>query len=195
MGMGRINSPPETCAAGWIENRFAPASCVRTGSPVGSQLTWRSAPHLRWRRPSSFPVQPTQRPPPDPALHLRPAITPIEPRQVQIHEKNAVNVKEWGSKFGTSKGDIMASEMSKVSVGLVTLEQMKKNKVCPSLLGPPIWSARALSRVQVDGCVPRTKHVDSRNVTTEAELPRKILGLTGRLHTILRPDGAHIGRS
>jgi hypothetical protein len=39
-----------------------------------------------------------------------------------------VNVKGFESKFGTSKGDMMETERSKVSVGLVTLDQLKQNK-------------------------------------------------------------------
>mmetsp|Transcript_5398 Transcript_5398/g.13064 ORF Transcript_5398/g.13064 Transcript_5398/m.13064 type:complete len:334 (-) Transcript_5398:186-1187(-) len=51
-----------------------------------------------------------------------------EETKVKIHESNKVTVREFSAKFGTSKGDIMSTEMSKVSVGLVTLDQLKKNK-------------------------------------------------------------------
>ena len=43
-----------------------------------------------------------------------------------IQEKNKVTT--FNNKFGTSKGDIMQSEFSAATVGLVTLDQLKKTK-------------------------------------------------------------------
>jgi len=52
----------------------------------------------------------------------------VEEKKRKIHEANQVNVKSFNSKFGTSKGDIMHDELGKATVGLVTLEELRKTK-------------------------------------------------------------------
>uniref|UniRef100_A0A7S4P3F7 FAM50A/XAP5 C-terminal domain-containing protein n=1 Tax=Guillardia theta TaxID=55529 RepID=A0A7S4P3F7_GUITH len=52
----------------------------------------------------------------------------LEETKKKIQEQNRVDVTGFNTKFGTSKGDVIQDELGKVTVGLVTLEQLKKHK-------------------------------------------------------------------
>ena len=50
----------------------------------------------------------------------------MEESKAKIKEKNAVSVGSFGSKFGKSAETVLTDELSKKTVGLVTLEDLKK---------------------------------------------------------------------
>jgi len=52
----------------------------------------------------------------------------LEETKKKIHEANKVSVVSFGSKFGKSSGDIVSDELGKKTVGLVTLDELKKTK-------------------------------------------------------------------
>ena len=50
----------------------------------------------------------------------------MEEAKEKIRLQNTVSVGSFGSKFGKSAGDVLTDELSKKTVGLVTLEDLKK---------------------------------------------------------------------
>jgi hypothetical protein len=50
----------------------------------------------------------------------------LEEEKIKIKEKNKVQVASFGNKFGKSAGDLVAEELGKKTVGLVTLEELRK---------------------------------------------------------------------
>ncbi len=52
----------------------------------------------------------------------------MEETRKKIQEANKVSVSSFGSKFGKSSGDIVSDELGKKTIGLVTLEELKKTK-------------------------------------------------------------------
>mmetsp|Transcript_39547 Transcript_39547/g.77447 ORF Transcript_39547/g.77447 Transcript_39547/m.77447 type:complete len:338 (-) Transcript_39547:129-1142(-) len=55
-------------------------------------------------------------------------IRQMEEAKAKIRQDNAVSVGSFGSKFGKSTAEVLTDELSKKTVGLVTLEDLKKTK-------------------------------------------------------------------
>ena len=52
----------------------------------------------------------------------------LEETKRKIQEANKVSVSSFGSKFGKSTGDIVQDELGKKTIGLVTLDELRKTK-------------------------------------------------------------------
>ena len=50
----------------------------------------------------------------------------LEETKIKIKEQNRVQVASFGNKFGKSAGDLVAQEFGKKTVGLVTLEELRR---------------------------------------------------------------------
>jgi hypothetical protein len=61
----------------------------------------------------------------DDALSLR-LCSQLEETKIKIKEQNRVQVASFGNKFGKSAGDLVAQELGKKTVGLVTLEELRR---------------------------------------------------------------------